>query len=535
MTEFIITSSVLILVVILLRHFLKGKISLHMQYALWALVLIRLIVPINLFESPISVMNTIERSAVYKTAEQTLLRTQVYSDVIFNSEMTPDEASKVGKGTLHEIQGYPIESGYAHLHTYIFMDSLGTVLARILRTVWLAGVAIVGLTLLFSNLSFNKKLRKTRIRYQINNCKRPVYLVKNLPSPCLYGFFNPVIYITPNVADDTLKLRHVLAHEQTHYRHGDHIWAALRGLCLVVHWYNPLVWLAATLSRRDSELACDEGTIKQLGEASRLEYGRTIIDLTCEKRKTMDLLCCATSMTDEKKGIKERVTLIARKPKVLVPALVTAVLVATVAVGCTFTGSKFENAEIIPLTADEVEIYNKVFDPMLYDEHGNPIGINPLNQFLTSYYDRPEDINLAELLRYFPSDGDVKDEAEFESLKASESWPFGADATLASMPVPIHRFTAETINDTLEKYMGIMLDDLSGVGMDELIYLNAYNAYYNFTSDAGFGSFVCLSGEKQGDIIRLYSEHAILTLKKQGDGFIIVSHQPIGDGANNNR
>ncbi|HCA28634.1 MAG TPA: hypothetical protein DEP23_03155, partial [Ruminococcaceae bacterium] len=53
MTELMITSSVLILVVIVLRHFLKGKISLRLQYALWALVLIRLLVPVTLFESPI--------------------------------------------------------------------------------------------------------------------------------------------------------------------------------------------------------------------------------------------------------------------------------------------------------------------------------------------------------------------------------------------------------------------------------------------------------------------------------------------------
>ncbi len=57
-------------------------------------------------------------------------------------------------------------------------------------------------------------------------------------------------------------LRHVLTHEFTHYRHGDHLWSMLRCLALAVHWWNPLVWLAAELSRRDAELACDEGALK---------------------------------------------------------------------------------------------------------------------------------------------------------------------------------------------------------------------------------------------------------------------------------
>ena len=103
MTELIITSSVLILVVVLMRHFLKGKISLRLQYALWAMVLIRLMIPFTLFESPISVMNAVELSSAYKKAEQTLSETRVYSDVIRNSELTPDEAREAGKGTLHEI------------------------------------------------------------------------------------------------------------------------------------------------------------------------------------------------------------------------------------------------------------------------------------------------------------------------------------------------------------------------------------------------------------------------------------------------
>ena len=51
--------------------------------------------------------------------------------------------------------------------------------------------------------------------------------------------------------DSVVYLRHVLAHELTHYAHKDHIWSLLRCLALALHWYNPLVWLAAALSKRD--------------------------------------------------------------------------------------------------------------------------------------------------------------------------------------------------------------------------------------------------------------------------------------------
>lgn len=516
MTELIITSSVLILVVISLRHFLKGKISLRLQYALWALVLVRLLLPVSPLESPISVMNAIETAA------------SVHEEWASGSTASPVSAPSSAPGDTETtlVPDAAVQAGPANT-TNVHHDIFDW--TKLPRFIWYIGIGVVGLCLLLSNLIFGRRLVKTRKKYQAYNCKLPVYEVGELPSPCLFGVFRPAIYITPDVAGDETKLRHVLAHELTHYRHGDHIWSALRSLCLAIHWYNPLVWLAATLSRRDAELACDEATIKSIGEANRMEYGRTLIGLTCEKRSAMDLLCCATTMTDGKNGIKERITLITKKPKMLVPAFVAVLLVALIAVGCTFTGAKNE-AKIVPLTAEEVEQYNKAFEPLLSDEQGDS-RINPLSHFLRSYYDKPENLNLADFLRYYPSDEDVTNEAEFETLKVEKSWPFGADVTLDDMPVPIHKFSADTVNEVLKKYMDITLDDLSGVGMDELIYLKEYDAYYNFTSDAAFGSFVCTSGETQGDIIRLYSQNATLTLRKQDDGFLFMSHQRAGDAS----
>ena len=61
---------------------------------------------------------------------------------------------------------------------------------------------------------------------------------------------------------------------------GDNGWALVRALCLVVWWFDPLVWLAAALSRRDGELACDEAVLKTLGPACRFDYGHTLLALS---------------------------------------------------------------------------------------------------------------------------------------------------------------------------------------------------------------------------------------------------------------
>ena len=99
----------------------------------------------------------------------------------------------------------------------------------------------------------------------------------------------------------------MLAHELTHYAHRDHLWAPLRCLALALHWYNPLVWLAVLLSKRDGELACDEGAVRRLGEDQRIPYGRTLVGMVAQRSlRPADLLSCSTAMTGGKKTTAHR-------------------------------------------------------------------------------------------------------------------------------------------------------------------------------------------------------------------------------------
>ena len=334
MTECIITSSILIIVVISLRLLFKGKISRRLQYALWGLVLLRLLMPFSLLSSPLSVMNAVDTSQITDSISDI----QVYSDMIRNTEMSPDEARTVGNGTLHEIQGYPVESGNGNLRNYIFTDSLDVVLGRIFKIIWLIGGIAAGLWFVAVNIMFYRRLRKTRKAYCAANSILPVYITGGLASPCLFGILHPAIYLTPKAVESEGSTRHVLAHELCHHHHGDHIWSILRGLCLAGWWWNPLVWTAAILSRTDSELACDEAVIKKIGEENRLAYGHTLVDMIAVGKASSDLMFAATTMVSGKRGIKERLNMIIKNPKTFVPAMAAVLLIVAVCVGCTFTG-----------------------------------------------------------------------------------------------------------------------------------------------------------------------------------------------------
>ena len=298
MIEWIVSSSVLIIVIILLRFILKGKISLRLQYALWGLVLIRLLLPVSLGSSNISIMNPVENSQIY----QDVMEPEINSPMVnipdtpvpgqsASHASTPDpevpqdnmlnnESSTGGIGQLEQTgQSSPSLPETHPAQELPSQSDRGFDWLTVLRLVWISGSVLLGAWLLATNLLFAAGLHKSRIALT-KACKLPVYICDKLDTPCLFGFLRPAIYLTNEVAADERTMRHALEHELTHFHHGDHIWALLRGICLAVHWYNPLVWCAAVLSRNDAELACDEATIQRLSESERAEYGKTLIRWT---------------------------------------------------------------------------------------------------------------------------------------------------------------------------------------------------------------------------------------------------------------
>ena len=327
MTQWIVTSCVLILAVLGLRFILKGRVSLRLQYALWLLVAVRLLVPLTFGESNISAAN-LSQNAQPMVQQMEAVEIPVQS---FDSAYEEVVQEHIQQG--QDISGFE-NTEELEYEAYERMEKVS--LSQVLLWVWVGGMALSLAALLFSNLHFYFKLRKARRPIVLPDTKLPVYCAPQIVTPCLFGLFRPAIYVTEEVLEDPLALQHVLAHEHTHHRHGDHIWSILRGLCLCIHWYNPLVWTAAQVSRRDAELACDEAAIASLGEENRLDYGRTLIGLTCAKG--VSPLLTATTMTGSKHSIKERITLIAKKPEFSLIALIALILAVTVAAGCSFTG-----------------------------------------------------------------------------------------------------------------------------------------------------------------------------------------------------
>ena len=337
MKEILLTSSVLILALLALRRLFRRTISRRMQYTLWALVLVRLLVPLNVGTLAHNVLSAAE-------PVQTAVEKRLETPVLYMQDGTERHPAQLLSG--EESQGDPqsppsdaAQSAPADEYSIATPTYRAVALSEALTYVWYAGMLIVGAWFLFTNLRFARALRKARTPYSVEGCRYPVYLVSALPSPCLFGVLRPAIYLNNAAAASPELLRFVLAHEQTHARHLDPLWSLLRGLCLTVYWFDPLVWLAAVLSREDGELACDEGTLRALGADERTAYGKALLSLVPVCTKPQNPLLGATTMTGGKKSLKERVTRIAENRQAKTAAVFAAVALAALVCAVSFTGA----------------------------------------------------------------------------------------------------------------------------------------------------------------------------------------------------
>lgn len=341
MISWAVTSSVLILIVLAVRYLFRNQLSARLKYALWGVVLLRLLVPFQIelpAAAPVPVLASNLAQDMTSRLDNTMLYAIPTEDQLSNSvpEGLPPQYQRNGfpdYGWEYYTGGVVYDGN--HITRYAFMMAA----LEVLIILWIAGTALAALVILTSNLRFDLRLRKRRKRLTDVDAPIPVYAAGSLPSPCLFGILRPAVYVTPEAAEHSDTLRHVLAHELTHYAHFDHLWSPLRCLALALHWYNPLVWLAVVLSKRDGELACDEGAVASLGEEERIPYGRTLVDMVAARSVgPVDLLSCSTAMTGGKKSIQQRVTQLAKKPETVKTALFAAVSVVVLAVVFVFAG-----------------------------------------------------------------------------------------------------------------------------------------------------------------------------------------------------
>ena len=307
-----IMACIAIVLMTALRKFLRRQMGNSAICFGWLLVAARLLLPISLPNPLIAFIRSpyAQDTAIRPIAGQVKVRLQ---DALSNLTQSLWNTNHISLGKSVEGIAFGIEDA-----------TLSIALAQ----VYLLGVVAVLLWFAFSNVRFRLYLRSGRIeeisgrlkdQYESLCAERkikpvPVYFTDPLPSACLVGVFQP--YIALPLTARPQETIHVLTHEVCHMKNRDNAWNVLRLLCCAIHWFNPLVWVAASMSRTDTELRCDDRVIAPMALEERQAYANVLL-LSSTRRNAPGLLVLATGMTMTGRRLKTRVLAILQARKCL--------------------------------------------------------------------------------------------------------------------------------------------------------------------------------------------------------------------------
>ena len=316
----VISSSVMIIAVMILRAVFGKRIKSGVRMILWGLVLLRLLIPGTFLESPTSFASVASKIETVDTFDALKNIERVdYHEPFKAIEFYPENSSEESF----------FRDGVSSKKFERVDKTLGV--KKVLTYVWYAGAAATALIFLVTNLSLFVRLKRRRRMIEAD-CPLRVYVVENIDSPFLFG---RSIYVDKATSEDGELLRYVLAHEMSHHRHVDQLTSILRFAAVSIHWYNPLVWVAAELSRRDADLFADDEAIRSLGDGERENYGKVLIGLSSvAKRPT--ILNGATMMTGGKSALFFRIKRIAKNTKTSFAVIL--ITLSLTALGLAFIG-----------------------------------------------------------------------------------------------------------------------------------------------------------------------------------------------------
>ena len=267
--------------ILLFRFIFKNRISSKLQYLMWWLLILRLLMPVtpdiglhfNLQDMLLKQAHQAELPApapVLDVAPASVPNTQssyesVAPAVQPNTDVAPSQHVNPAKST--------------DWYSIVFV-------------VWLLGaIGFLG-WLIFVKLRYYESLQHLmaggpREVYELYDrcCKElgvkplPLWIVNKSMSPGIAFFGEPVLLVPLSLCNDESRLRFALLHELTHKKRGDHYMTLLLNILRAVYWFDPVVHFAFSELRADMESACDSDVLAYIGHEQKRGYLTVILDM----------------------------------------------------------------------------------------------------------------------------------------------------------------------------------------------------------------------------------------------------------------
>ena len=293
-----LTVSLAALVPLILRRLMKKRYPARMVCVVWAILALRLLIPVQLTlpQAPVQVM---PRTSYVVQSDQTAFQ-QAGLPVVQNPTrwVTGTQAQTLSAADTGTVKTVDITD--------------------ILLTLWLAGVIAC---VLWQGIGYYRLIRSlkgtscsveradlhTILQEQcadlVIDREIPLRVSSAADCPMLAGFIHPTLYL-PDERISRTDAVFIFRHELTHYKHGD-LWLKLLLLAArCLHWFNPLVHLIERFAQEDIEAACDDAVVRGHDGAYRRAYGETILrSAIAQAQKRKALVSC---FGDDKKTLMRR-------------------------------------------------------------------------------------------------------------------------------------------------------------------------------------------------------------------------------------
>lgn len=372
-----LTVSLAALVPLILRRLMKKRYPARMVCVVWAILALRLLIPVQLTlpQAPVQVM---PRTSYVVQSDQTAFRqaglpvTQMPARWVTGTQA--QTLSAADTGTVKTVD-----------------------ITDILLTLWLAGVIAC---VLWQGIGYYRLIRSlkgtscsieradlhTILQEQcadlVIDREIPLRVSSAADCPMLAGFIHPTLYL-PDERISRTDAAFIFRHELTHYKHGD-LWLKLLLLAArCLHWFNPLVHLIARFAQEDIEAACDDAVVRGHDGAYRRAYGETILrSAIAQAQKRKALVSC---FGDDKKTLMRRFEgLFDKSVKkrgvalVVIIALLVGSLSCTIAVGDRSTPQTTEERALLIANTfaqayvdEDAEGFYKYLDPSSENAEGD--------------------------------------------------------------------------------------------------------------------------------------------------------------------
>ncbi len=338
--EVSVQATLCLTVILVVRRALGKYLRPDWRYALWAILIFRMLLPLNIsapllsysIPNPASPSETPAPPSELPAPPQQIAAPTA---AVIRSIDTADQPSEARATTLESALDLtptpaPVVVPIA-VETEAAMDTPAPRefpwFATLFLT-WLAGAIAVFGAVVYRHVHLTRAIERDatpapdslaqilrQVREDLRVSLWPVVLITpSIATPTVIGVLRPRILLPKGLAESASRdeLRLILMHELMHLRHHDLWFAWLWLAALSLHWFNPVLWIAGARIRRDREFACDQRVLAALPETDRAAYGHTLLkSLTAMNREQrFTRLAASAAIVEDEAELENRLTLI---------------------------------------------------------------------------------------------------------------------------------------------------------------------------------------------------------------------------------